>query len=86
VITLDISEGIFYLRYMDAIIILAKTKRHYSKIKKKLFAILRELKLTLSPKKTRVGKLKKGFHFLGINYTIDDSVDIEASRNSQSKS
>ena len=60
---------------MDDIIILVKTKRQYRKAKKNLFTILRELKLQVSSHKTRMGVLKHGFHFLGI--------DFEVSRNPQ---
>ena len=60
---------------MDDIIILVKNKRQYRKAKKCLFTILRELKLQVSSHKTRMGVLKHGFHFLGI--------DFEVSRNPQ---
>jgi vesicle coat complex subunit len=65
------KNGIFYIRYVDDIIILTETEKQYKKAKKKLFAILRELKLKLSPKKTRIGKLKNGFHFLGVDFQIN---------------
>ena len=35
-----------------------------------MFAILKSLKLTCSPKKTKMGALKKGFHFLGITFEM----------------
>lgn len=37
--------------------------------------ILEERQLTLSGKKTRIGAIKKGFHFLGINYPGTQSPD-----------
>ena len=64
-------------RYMDDIIILVKTKRQLTKARKKIFNILRELKLEISPHKTRMGQLKEGFHFLGVDFAI--------SQNQQSK-
>ena len=67
----------FYVRYMDDIIILVKNKRQYAKARKTVFGILKELKLQASPHKTRMGKIKKGFHFLGVNFAV--------SRNQQSK-
>jgi RNA-directed DNA polymerase len=74
-------QGYFYLRYMDDIIILAETKRQYAKARKRLFAILKELRLQISPHKTRMGALQSGaqngFHFLGVNF--------EVSRNPQRK-
>jgi hypothetical protein len=35
-----------------------------------LFTILRELKLQVAPHKTRMGFLKRGFHFLGIFFEV----------------
>ena len=70
-------QGIFYRRYMDDIIILVENKRQYTKARKRLFTILKNLKLKISPHKTRMGALKTGFHFLG--------VDFEVSRNPQSQ-
>jgi hypothetical protein len=62
-----------YFRYMDDIIILAKTARHYRRAKKMLFVILRSLQITLSPSKTTMGKLNKGFHFLGVQFEVPRS-------------
>lgn len=59
---------VFYRRFMDDILILVKNKRQYAKARKRVFAILRDLKLKVSPHKTRMGLLKKGFHFLGVNF------------------
>lgn len=36
---------------------------------------LQERKLTLSKRKTRIGKIESGFHFLGIEYTPTKTVD-----------
>ncbi len=46
---------ILYLRYNDDWIILCKTKSQFAKAKKRLFAILKKLKLKISPTKTRRG-------------------------------
>jgi hypothetical protein len=62
--------GIFYLRFMDDIIILVKNKRQYIKARKRLFAVLKALRLKISPHKTRMGALKEGFHFLGVNFEV----------------
>ena len=64
------QKNIFYLRYMDDIIVLVKTKRQYTKARKHIFRILRELKLRVSPRKTSMGLLEKGFHYLGVNYQV----------------
>ena len=66
----DNHAGVFYLRFNDDIIILAQTKRQFVAARKKLFRILRQLKLKLSDSKTRMGKLHEGFHFLGIKFQV----------------
>ncbi len=58
-------NGIQYFRYMDDILILAQTRHQYRRAKKILFQILHDLKLEVSPKKTRMGLIGDGFHFLG---------------------
>lgn len=63
-------KGIIYVRYMDDIIILCKTKRQYQRARKTLFTILRSLKLVLSHRKTWMGALTKGFHFLGVRFDV----------------
>jgi RNA-directed DNA polymerase len=63
-------QNIFYRRYMDDIIILVENKRQYIKVRKRLFKILKELKLKFSSHKSRMGALKEGFHFLGCNFEV----------------
>jgi RNA-directed DNA polymerase len=63
-------QNSFYRRYMDDIIILVENKRQYTKARKRVFKILKELKLKISPHKSRMGKLKGGFHFLGCNFGV----------------
>ncbi|MBS0351670.1 MAG: group II intron reverse transcriptase domain-containing protein [Proteobacteria bacterium] len=58
--------SVFYLRFCDDFVILAQTKSQFVAARKKLFRILRQLKLKLSDPKTRMGKLCDGFHFLGV--------------------
>ncbi|KTD60315.1 reverse transcriptase (RNA-dependent DNA polymerase) [Legionella santicrucis] len=57
-----------YLRYQDDIIILCQTKRQLERCKRRLMSILQERHLQLSRKKTRIGAINSGFHFLGIQY------------------
>ena len=66
-------QGIFYHRYMDDVIILAETKKQFSKAKKRLFAILRGLRLQVSPRKTWMGRLQHGFHFLGCEFEVSQN-------------
>jgi hypothetical protein len=55
-----------YLRYQDDIIILCQTKRQLERCKRRLMTTLKERHLQLSRKKTRIGRIAGGFHFLGI--------------------
>jgi RNA-directed DNA polymerase len=57
-----------YLRYQDDILILCKTKRQRNRCKRKMMAVLQERHLRLSRRKTRMGEIESGFHFLGITY------------------
>jgi len=71
--------GVYYLRFADDILLLAKTRRQLSRAKKRLYDILSTLKLKISPHKTKQGNLSKsGFHFLGIQFemNITDTKDV----------
>ena len=58
-----------YRRYVDDGIILIKNRRQYAKAKRRLFEVLRSLKLVVSPQKTKMGKLST-FHFLGVAFEV----------------
>ncbi len=62
------NMDVTYIRYQDDLIILCKTKRQLNRCRRKMMNILHERQLTLSRKKSRIGSIDKGFHFLGINY------------------
>jgi len=57
-----------YIRYQDDILILCQTSRQLNRCKQRMMGVLHERKLGLSRKKTRIGNIEKGFHFLGIHY------------------
>ena len=57
-----------YLRYQDDLIVLCKTKRQLNRCKRRMMNVLQERGLSLSRKKTRIGSIDEGFHFLGIYY------------------
>jgi RNA-directed DNA polymerase len=57
-----------YLRFQDDILILCKTKRQLNRARRRLMEVLHERHLTLSRKKSRIGSIESGFHFLGIDY------------------
>ncbi len=65
-----------YIRYQDDIIILCKTKRQLNRCRRRLMEVLQERKLKLSRKKSRIGEVTKGFHFLGIDYLGTQPQDI----------
>jgi RNA-directed DNA polymerase len=59
----------FYIRYMDDILILSQTRWQNRKAVKLLNAIFNKLKVTQHPDKTFIGKLSKGFDFLGYHFS-----------------
>jgi len=56
--------------YLSALDKAFKNESFCSKAKKRLFTILKDLKLQVSPHKTRMGQLKQGFHFLGVEFVV----------------
>jgi len=60
--------NVTYLRYQDDILILCQTLRQLERCKQRMNDVLQERQLSLSGKKTRIGHIDKGFHFLGIHY------------------
>ncbi|MBF0360553.1 MAG: hypothetical protein HQK49_06050 [Oligoflexia bacterium] len=59
------KQKIFYIRYMDDILILAKTRWHLRNAIKVLEQVLNQLELLKHPDKTSIGKIINGFEFLG---------------------
>lgn len=62
------SMDVTYLRYQDDILILCQSLRQLNRCKQRMMDVLHERRLSLSRKKTRIGCIEKGFHFLGIHY------------------
>jgi hypothetical protein len=63
---LCLKENIFYTRYQDDLVILAKSRWKLRKTLKTLYSVLSELKLNVHTKEKRfIGKIEKGFSFLG---------------------
>ena len=60
--------NVSYLRYQDDILILCETKRQMLRCRRCMMEILHERQLRLSHKKSRMGCINSGFHFLGIDY------------------
>jgi RNA-directed DNA polymerase len=55
------DENLYYVRYMDDILILTKTLWHDCKAVKQLNQILNTLKVEKHPDKTPIGKIENGF-------------------------
>jgi len=62
------SMDIVYLRFQDDVLVLCKSKRQLMRCRRRMMKVLHERQLTLSRKKSRMGSIDSGFHFLGINY------------------
>ena len=62
------SKKIPYLRYMDDFVFFTNSKYQLKRIKRQLYRILDELKLTLAHDKTYIGNTSKGFDFLGYHF------------------
>jgi RNA-directed DNA polymerase len=67
--------NITYLRFQDDILILCKTKRQLARARRRMMDVLHERHLSLSRKKTRIGSIDRGFHFLGVQYSPTQPVD-----------
>jgi RNA-directed DNA polymerase len=63
-----LKMNVDYIRFQDDILILCKTKRSLKRATQRLMNQLKVKQLTLSTKKTKIGPIESGFHFLGIQY------------------
>ena len=62
------DKNLYYVRYMDDILILTKTRWQNRKAVKALNQILNQLKVEKHPDKTYIGKIENGFDFLGYHF------------------
>ncbi|MCU7836543.1 MAG: reverse transcriptase/maturase family protein [gamma proteobacterium symbiont of Taylorina sp.] len=62
------QEDCYYIRYMDDILILTKTRWKNRRAIAKFNAIISALGLKQHPDKTSMGKISKGFDFLGLQF------------------
>ena len=65
--------GVFYVRFMDDILVLAPTRWRLRKAVKRANDVLHSLQLEKHPNKTFVGRIAKGFDFLGYHSVRKDS-------------
>ena len=63
------DKNIEYVRYMDDWVILTKTRKHLRKAIATMNKVLESLCLWKHPDKTEMGKIDKGFDFLGFHIT-----------------
>lgn len=66
--TMTASKNIAYLRYMDDWVIITKTKAQLRKYIKLMHKVINKLKFKLALDKTFIGKLSRGFVFLGHSF------------------
>jgi RNA-directed DNA polymerase len=63
------NSGLYYVRYMDDVLILAPTRWRLRKAIRVLQGIFTRLKLRTRTDKTSIGRIEKGFDFLGYHLT-----------------
>lgn len=64
-----LNSSAFYLRFNDDVLILCKSKRQMNRCRRIMMNVLHERHVSLSRKKSRMGLIKDGFHFLGVSYS-----------------
>ncbi len=60
----------YYGRYMDDIYIIHEDKEFLKRVLQDVYALAREMKLFINPKKTTITPLKDGFSFMKIRYRL----------------
>ena len=63
--------GLFYVRFMDEVLVLAPTRWALRRAVKCVNETLADLELEKHPDKTFIGRIEKGFDFLGYHFTRD---------------
>ncbi len=61
-------SGLFYVRFMDDILVLSPTRWKIRKVVKVVNGMLGPLGLEKHPDKTFIGRIKRGFDFLGYHF------------------
>lgn len=64
-----------YIRYQDDILLLCKTKRQFNRCRQKICKVLKNRRLLLSRKKSKLGAISQNFHFLGVHYLGTQPLD-----------
>jgi RNA-directed DNA polymerase len=63
------QQDVFYVRYMDDVLIMSKRRWGLRKAIKRLNEIFSALGLEQHPDKTFIGRIEKGFDFLGYHFS-----------------
>ncbi len=61
-------SGLFYLRFMDDFLVLSLTRWKIRKAVKRVNEVLGSLCLLMHPNKTFIGRIGRGFDFLGYHF------------------
>ena len=65
------KSGLFYVRFMDDILVLSPTRWKLKKAVKEVNQVLGSLNLEKHPDKTFIGRIERGFDFLGYHFGPD---------------
>ncbi len=65
------KSGLFYVRFMDDILVLSPTRWKLRKAVKAVNQALGSLNLEKHPDKTFIGRIERGFDFLGYHFRPD---------------
>ncbi len=65
------KSGLFYVRFMDDILVLSPTRWMLRRAVKAVNAVLGSLRLEKHPDKTFIGRIERGFDFLGYHFSRD---------------
>jgi len=63
------GQRLYYVRYMDDVLIMCERRWALRRAVKQLYALLAPLKLRLHPDKTFIGRIERGFDFLGYRFS-----------------
>lgn len=67
-----------YIRYMDDWVILSKTRSSLRRLVKKMHQVMHRLKFKLAIDKTFIGKIARGFDFLGYRFSDQGIIGLAA--------
>ncbi|MCH8921469.1 MAG: hypothetical protein IIA23_12320 [Chloroflexi bacterium] len=65
------KSGLFYVRFMDDILVLAPTRWKLRRAVKAVNEVLGSLRMEKHPDKTFIGRIERGFDFLGYHFGPD---------------